>query len=82
MPLNRNQLEQELTRVWELVVRGEWDIARQRNLIADLEDAGFLQTAAGVKELLRQSEELHAQQLAAKERLLSDMKTSSRLPPL
>lgn len=57
--MNRNQLEQELTLAWELVIKGEWNIARQRNLIADLESAGFVQTAAGAKELLRQSEELH-----------------------
>ena len=74
--MDRDILERHLARVEERVAIGATNIARQRELIAELERDGH--DASQAKQMLAQFLDLQAMHIADRDRLIKEL---SELPP-
>jgi hypothetical protein len=70
-PMDREMLQRHLALAEEHIATGEKNIARQRDLIAQLERDGH--DTASARTFLREFEQLQALHIAERERLLSEL---------
>jgi hypothetical protein len=70
-PMDREMLKRHLALAEEHIATGEKNIARQRDLIAQLERDGH--DTASARTFLREFEQLQALHIAERERLLSEL---------
>jgi hypothetical protein len=70
-PMDREMLKRHLALAEEHIATGEKNIARQRDLIAQLERDGY--DTASARTFLREFEQLQALHIAERERLLSEL---------
>jgi hypothetical protein len=69
--MDREMLKSHLTQVEEHIATGGKNIARQRDLIAQLERDGY--DTASAKTFLREFEQLQARHIAEREQLLREL---------